>query len=303
MAARVAIVGAGMAGLAAARRLRGRFEVVVYERAADVGGRATSRTERGAVFDPGAQYAKAPTAELERLLTEELGHETLVDIARPVWTFDGGGRIEPGDPALDSGAKWTYSDGLIRLGRELARGTDVRLGTSVAPEQLEADAVLVTAPESSGVNYRACISFAFGYRDELPGGEWYALVNTDRAHPISWLAYERLKPGRPMGGQQVVLAQMAPGWSAERLNQAGDVPAQEAAELAARLLGTRLEPVWADRTDWRYALPDGRAPAEQLDEPERGLFHAGDFTAGQGRIHLAIQEGWRAAAAIEAHLG
>ncbi|HEU0168438.1 MAG TPA: FAD-dependent oxidoreductase, partial [Chloroflexota bacterium] len=133
MAAHVAIVGAGMAGLAAARRLRDRFDVVVYERSPDVGGRATSRTVHGAVFDPGAQYAKAPSPELERLLTQELGHDTLGDIARPVWTFDGAGQVASGDPALDSGAKWTYSDGLIQLARELARGTGVRLGTEINP--------------------------------------------------------------------------------------------------------------------------------------------------------------------------
>ncbi|HEU0168439.1 MAG TPA: FAD-dependent oxidoreductase, partial [Chloroflexota bacterium] len=103
-------------------------------------------------------------------------------------------------------------------------------------------------------------------------------------------------------GYQVVLAQMAPAWSAAHMHDPSDAPTQQAASLVQILLKTSLQPEWADRMDWRYALPDGHAPATQLDDPEKGLFHAGDFTAGQGRIHVAIQEGWRAAEAIAARL-
>jgi hypothetical protein len=33
------------------------------------------------------------------------------------------------------------------------------------------------------------------------------------------------------------------------------------------------------------------------------LFFAGDYTAGQGRVHLAIEQGWRVAEVISAWRG
>ena len=54
---------------------------------------------------------------------------------------------------------------------------------------------------------------------------------------------------------------------------------------------------------WPQALPDGGADFAVLNGGAAGLFFAGDYTAGQGRVHLAIESGWRAAAAIERALG
>src|SRR5262249_33287346 len=145
------VVGAGVAGLAAARRmheLRPDIEVALFEIEDVVGGRATSQNVLGAEFDPGAQYVRTPTPELERLLTSTLGHETLVDIGLPVWTSDGVGAIQPGDPLLDAGAKWTYSDGLSRLALELSRGSTVYEGIEVS--QLDFGDAAITLVDSRG---------------------------------------------------------------------------------------------------------------------------------------------------------
>jgi predicted NAD/FAD-dependent oxidoreductase len=46
-------------------------------------------------------------------------------------------------------------------------------------------------------------------------------------------------------------------------------------------------------------LPDSGADFVALNGSDCGLYFAGDYTAGQGRVHLAIESGWRAAVEIE----
>lgn len=194
----------------------------------------------------------------------------------------------------------------------------------IDPLSIEADAVLLTlpAPQTAAIiaasdapgdlrdalldelgkaSYRRCLSFALAYdwRIERP---FYALVNTDRKHALAWLALEHLKtPERCPPGHSLLLPQMSPQWSIDHW----DVSAEEAASLAAEqvsaLLGEDLRrPLWCDRQGWRYALPDGSADFATLNGigARAGLFFAGDYTAERGRIHLAIESGWRAAEEI-----
>lgn len=335
------IIGAGLAGLAAAHRLRATrpdLQVVVYEKSPDIGGRAATRSLYGAIFDHGAQYLKTPTPELQQFITAALDHTTLVDIARPVWTFDASGSIQAGDPAQNADPKWTYTDGLGRLARELAAGSEVRTATAVDRLRLDvggyallgasgsvlerARALLLTPPapeigaivgrsllhpgrgdallrELERATYRPCLSITLGYNHRPRERPFYALVNTDRGHPISWLAFEHLKPGRAAASQGVLIAQMAPGWSREHWH-AGDGLGATTAALVARLLDENLaDPQWWDCERWPYALPDSGCDTDRLHTDD-GLFFAGDFLAGQGRMHLAIESGWAAAERIAA---
>jgi predicted NAD/FAD-dependent oxidoreductase len=337
---RLAVVGAGIAGLTAAHRLRSalpQIECVVYERSAEIGGRVASRQRHGAIVDQGAQYLKTPSAELERFVTEALDHSCLRDIGLPVWTFDGDGKTQPGDPAQNADPKWTYTGGLAHLAQQLAATLDLRLGTRVGRIVRDgdgyllfsdddallsrADYVLLTPPapeivallerstletsraeslitELRRAAYRPCLSVALGYPRPPRERPFYALVNTDRRHAISWLAYEHLKPERPMDGQGVLIAQMAPGWSREHWDEAPPAIEGLVAALVSGLLAEDLRrPAWHDDARWQFALPDGSCRSDQLHTND-GLFFAGDFLAGQGRVHLALESGWDAAARI-----
>jgi predicted NAD/FAD-dependent oxidoreductase len=154
------------------------------------------------------------------------------------------------------------------------------------------------------VSYRRCLSLAFGYARILHR-PFYALVNTDRGHAISWVALEHYKGlQRCPSEHSLLIAQMAPQFSQDNW----DLPLEQLTPLVTAQLGNLLaedldDPIWADRQAWRYALPDGRADQIQLDAPDIGLFFAGDYTAGQGRVHLAIEQGWRVAEVISAWRG
>ncbi|MBA3945489.1 MAG: FAD-dependent oxidoreductase [Herpetosiphonaceae bacterium] len=338
------IIGAGVAGLAAAQRLRTMklgLEIVIFEKSRGVGGRVATRRFNGATFDHGAQYVKTPSAALRELLTATLAHDSLHNIDLPVWTFDHEGKIGPGDAKLLTESKWSWEEGNTQLAKELARGLDVRFGQQIthiersengwtlwAGEQDlgRADAVLMTPPapqtgalieksnldpeatarltnELNKVHYRPCLTITLGYPRRPRPRPFYALVNTDKQHPVSWLALEHIKEGRKTAGQGIYILQMAPQWSLDHWDDQPEALAGEAAQLLTSLLDQPLRsPLWSNRQGWRFALPDGRADPAILNAVLPGLYFAGDYTAGQGRVHLAIEQGWAAAAAIAQQL-
>jgi renalase len=347
--AQIAVIGAGVAGLAAGRELaRAGHGVTIFEKSRGVGGRVATRRAEGCAIDHGANYFKAPTPELQALVAAIPG---AVNIRLPVWTFDGEGRVAAGDPAQNDEAKWTWPGGLNALAKHLAAGLDLRRETTIVrieaagdrqatPALIDSagsafgpyDAVLLTPPAAQSaaivgasaidagakaellsalapVRYRRCISVALAY-PRRPGLPWYALINSDRRHPIAWLACEHVKPGRAPEGVGLLLAQMGPAWSERHWDAlpkgtyGGGLPdAVLAVHMLLRpLTGADLgPPLWADAQRWRYALPEGAAgPAPGA--ARAGLYLAGDMLAGQGRAHLAIESGWAVAGRIHAAL-
>ena len=143
------------------------------------------------------------------------------------------------------------------------------------------------------VPFRTIYTVVLNYDFELEY-PWYALLDTDREHEVGWLAREELKPGHVPAGQTLLVAQMSPAWSSERYDDPSEEVKADAARLVADLLGDdRLaDPEWTDRQGWRYALPDDGGDAEVLRVAEgAGLYVAGDWTVGEGRVHRAVETG------------
>lgn len=344
----VVIVGAGMAGLAAAQVLQQHgVGCTIFEKSRGVGGRAATRRVDGFAFDHGAQYVKAPSVQLEALMRDSHA----VELARDVWTFDAHGQVQQGDPQQNADAKWTWHGGITALAKTLAVALDIRFNTQVGwivrtPTNTyqiyadtgtllaEADYVLLTPPppqivhllrESTlpaqqrhdllamlePVSYRPCLSVTLAYarRPELP---WYAAINTDRQHPITWLACEHDKPARAPQPNGLFTAQMSPEFSRAHWGEAvkgtygtdaAPLPAYIATihTLVEQVVGQELgTPLWANVHRWRYALPEAGVSFERLNASGSGLFFAGDFTSGRGRVHLAIESGWQAGERIAA---
>jgi hypothetical protein len=59
-------------------------------------------------------------------------------------------------------------------------------------------------------------------------------------------------------------------------------------------------PSWYDTQRWRYSLPACGADTDRLSKgSEIGVFFAGDYVAGKGRISDAIESGFNAADMIQ----
>lgn len=114
---RVVVIGAGIAGLTAARTLHdrsgGEVEVTVVERARSVGGRMATRRIGAATFDHGAQFFTVRTPELQTRVDDWLAR----GLAR-VWNhgFEAGG---------DGYPRYAAPAGMTSLAKDIAVGLRV----------------------------------------------------------------------------------------------------------------------------------------------------------------------------------
>ena len=330
----VAIIGAGCSGLAAAHELcDAGYAVTIFEQNQEVGGRAATRVQQGFIYDYGAQYIKRGSPISINLITGRFQLADLIDIAKPVWIFDRDGRIQEGDPIQNAEPKWNYRSGLNALAKRMTEGLDVRLQTRIAYLQSgktgwklfthqgqdtgEFDRVLITIPASEAAGlikksqihdrnqeeicvllekarYNPLISVMLGYRPIPRERPYYALVNTDKAHAISWLAWEHEKGSeRVPEGAGMFIAQMAPQYSHDNWHMPDIEIISDVADRITTLLDEPLnKPFFSDIYRWRYALPTEKANAERLNALAMpvGLAFCGDAFVG-GRVHLALEHG------------
>jgi len=330
----VAIIGAGMSGLAAAHILQdaGR-SVTLFEKSRGVGGRTATRKRNGFIYDYGAQYFKGGSELSTEWITKKYPTPDLIDIAKPVWIFDGAGHIQEGDPKQNKEPKWSYRNGFTSFAKHMAEGLNIQLGTLVERVQQTAngwnvftadnrslgsfDQLLVTIPATQAIglveasqfsdeqgkaiivqlskaSYNPLISVVLGYRPTPQTRPYYALVNTDKKHPISWLAWEHEKaPKRASAGTGLLIAQMAPLYSKEHRETPHNILFQDVAQLVSTLVAEQLSaPFFTDVQFWRYALPTEKADADSLFTLTLpiGLAFCGDAFVG-GRAHLALEDG------------
>ncbi|PGF15199.1 NAD/FAD-dependent oxidoreductase [Natrinema sp. CBA1119] len=188
-----------------------------------------------------------------------------------------------------SGARWGPFDAVLLnppapQTADLLRSADWAGDTDVL-ESL-ADAV-------DAVPFRTIWTGIFHYPFELER-PYYALVNTDKAHEIGWVAREECKPGHVPDGESVLIVQANHEWSVDRYDERPAENCERLAAMTADLVGDdRLcEPDWTDFQGWRNALPEAGVPGEALDRAEReGLYCLGDWVAGEARLHAALRNG------------
>ena len=130
---RIAVIGAGISGLACARHLVDRgHAVVVFERSKAPGGRAaTRRTEIGG-FDHGAQYltAREPTfvAQVDTWSRDGIVEPWPVEAhSLQARSGDAPGR----EPSTGRTARWVGVPGMAAIGAKMAEGLDVRYESSI----------------------------------------------------------------------------------------------------------------------------------------------------------------------------
>ena len=78
----IAVIGAGLAGITIASEINGKFNVEVFEKSSEVGGRMSTRKETPFIFDHGAQFFKVKTSDFKNFLSELF----IQKIIRP-WRF------------------------------------------------------------------------------------------------------------------------------------------------------------------------------------------------------------------------
>lgn len=332
----VAVVGAGVAGLAAARALQAAgFQVVVHEQAALPGGRLATDYYGPCAFDYGAQNIKAAGTELEPCLAAALARGEATVIPGPVCLHEAG-QILPADPVANQEAKSAGRHGLANLASTLADGLDIRYNTPVRALEAarggyelcqdggaplsSAPHVILSLPAPAAANLlrhsrleesgeataeRIKILRGVNYSRCLAVSlhynfqselPFYALLARDRAHPLLWLAHESAKPGNEAGTSFVAQLGQA---SSEALWDAPQIKiVSETTVWIAELLGPGyLHPAWHQVRQWLYSHPLNPVPFEGVNPAGTRLLVCGDGTA-RGRVPEAYASGLQAAARI-----
>ncbi|MCC7179552.1 MAG: FAD-dependent oxidoreductase [Acidobacteria bacterium] len=332
----VLTIGAGIAGLTAARRLQenGHTVTVLDKGRAPGGHMATRRVLNGdadrpelaeLAFDHGAQYFTARDArfahEVEgwhKARVAQLWHGKLA-------AFDSEGR----EPVDDGHARWVGVPGMSAIARHLARGLDVLCNRRVTGLERDAasgavawhasladqrtlgpfDAVVVALPAPQALPLVAAspsLSRAVGAVRMHPC--WAVMVAFDdrvatpfdaafvTSSPLGWVARDRSKPQRGLAETWVL--QASADWAAAHVDDDADVVGPFLLNAFADLVRARLPlPVHLAAHRWRYAC--GHPPAHHgaLVDVDLRMAACGDWCAGN-RVEGAFLSGVAAADAL-----
>lgn len=317
---RVAVIGAGLTGLACARRLHeAGLAPLVLEKSRGLGGRlATRRTAEGDRYDHGAQFVTARDPGFRRQL-QQLATRGAVRSWAPALPPDAPRPVKPW---------WIGTPGMKGLVEPLADGLAVRCQARVEQLQREErtwwlvledgerlgpfDLVAVTAPapqarallESAGSRLARALAaveiapcWALLLEFEAP---WALPFDAGRLDggPVAWIARQASRPGLAGGAHRWVVHASAP-WSAAHLEESPDeVVARLLAALPAQLGGAALPPRrFAQAHRWRHAMTLRPLGHDLLGDPFEGLWAGGDWCLG-ARVEHAWLSGQAIAAAM-----
>lgn len=112
---KVAIIGAGIAGISAAWRLNTLnkdFKITIFEKSTTLGGRVATRRKEGFYWDNGANYFSCDDEELEKMVLQKFSKGQIVEIPKPIWTFNKANELKEGDPNHNKKKKYSLNTGI-----------------------------------------------------------------------------------------------------------------------------------------------------------------------------------------------
>jgi predicted NAD/FAD-dependent oxidoreductase len=319
----VAVIGAGLSGLACSRELVDRgHRVRVFEKSRGPGGRTATRRDGPLRFDHGAQYFTVRDARFQRQV-RSWGNE---GVALP-WR----GRlavVEDGavSPRTDDVERWVGVPGMNALCQRLADGLEssyqvrvetiaaddgrLRLRASDGSELGRYDWVVVSAPPTQTaelvrilapaiaaaadkVAMAPCwaVMVAFGEALDTPFDA--AFVNSG---PLSWVARNSSKPERSTEPDSWIL-HGGPEWSTRHIEDSPETVGDQLFQAFCEILGRPAEAVHLEAHRWRFALPVDPLSVSCLVDHGARIAASGDWCGGP-RVEGAYLSGLAAAASV-----
>jgi renalase len=290
----VAVVGAGLAGLACARRLKvAGVPAHVFESQRAPGGRLATRRFAVAGFDHGAQYLTATDPAFRRLL-EAAGAAGAAARWAPAWPD----RRGPAD-------LWVGSPAMNSLPRHLADGLDVEYGARIvriergrrgwallddrglAHADYEAIALALPAPAAAAlagtrtplaarvkaVPMAPCWAALFAFDAPLPGVPDAAFADDP---VLAWFARNGSKPGR--GASESWVLHATADWSRAGCDLPAHAVQRALVDRFSERIGRALPRVgMSDAHYWRYARVESPLGEPCLLDRAAGIGFCGDW--------------------------
>jgi len=311
---RVAVIGAGLSGLALARFLTEiGFPVKVFDKGRAPAGRMSTRQRDGGTFDHGAQYFTARDPGFQRMVRtwEERG---LVAEWRGRFGSLAHGTVTP---ETEGPVRYVGVPGMSAVAQGVASKVDVRTGVRVEQVQREGgawaltseagealgtfDVVVAAVPAPQVVSLLSASPSLVARATEVRMEPCWAVMASFDApvplpldgvfiqdSPLSWAARDSSKPGRPPGERWVLHA--TPEFSRAHLEEPPEAVAPLLVGAFARAAGLELSPREAVAHRWRYARPEPTLTEGALFDAELRLGACGDWCAGS-RVEGAFLSG------------
>lgn len=329
----IAVIGAGLAGLACARALVAQGHLVcVYEKGEQLSGRMTTHETEFGGFDYGAQYFTATSDSFKKEVA-------IWRKAQIVEVWDGkivalcDGKVSSLGKASQ---RYVASPGMGALGTHLAQNLHVRTNQMVtelvrwgetgqwilkvhsetvpiAAHGGPFDAVIVAAPAdqaapllsvspnlaevASTVHLAPCWALEIAFQQALELGYDGAFIDGSR---LSFIAHDNSKPGHRPGERWV--AHASSPWSIEHLQDDEERAREKLLKAFHDATGSQIQPIYAHAYRWRYAQALNPLPLDFLWDQDAKVGACGDWFAagleGTGRIENAWLSGHQLAQKI-----
>ena len=322
---RVAVIGAGMAGLTLAREIGASAEVVVFEKSRGYGGRMATRLATPYEFDHGAQFFTAKSEAFGQFLQPFIAAGQVARWDAEFVEIDGG-RVINRRSWADGPAHYVSLPRITILAKKMAADLDVRLETRV--ERVDSDQsgwrlrakdgrnlgrfdwVISAIPaaqacellptsfaghdEMSRKSMLGCFSLMLGFERE-PALDWQAAFvrNAD----ISWISVNNSKPGRADACS--LLVHSTNRWAETNFELGRDEVIAHLLQQLRQVTGvdlSRADHVGLQR--WRYANIGRQKGAVFLLDRNQKLAAIGDWC-----IHGRIESAYTSARQLARQLG
>jgi renalase len=301
---RVAVIGAGLAGLSCARVLRrAGFYVQVFDKDKVVGGRMGTARLGITPFDHGAQYVSARLPRFKAYLEEVVtaGYAARWN-ARGYSGGEGEGQITPwhvGTPGMSSIVRPLAENVRMSFGRHVhtlqrtGKAWSLWFDDQTTEGPFAAVAVAVPAPEAQFLLGR--IPVLADPLDRVRMQPCWALmarldqqilpdqqdVFSDMSQVIRWVSRNNSKPGRIRGGDHIVV-HAAPTWTRQTEDMEPEAAAEELwAEVSHALNLPPIRPQQMIAHLWRHGLVDSPLGETYLFSRDHMVGVAGDWCRGR----------------------
>ena len=314
---KIAIIGAGIAGLTVAKKLKDFSDITIFEKSRGAGGRVCSRYAEPYVFDHGAQFFIAKTKKFNRFL-EPMIHEGVIES----WNAN---FVEIKKEKIISRRQWDLSHPhyvglptMSEIGRYLSKDLNLHLNTEVrikrkkdqwqifdieGEDQGLFDWVISTAPSSQSASllttdYKfnkalldrkmmGCFSLMLGFNESLDL-DWEAALIKEA--DISWISVNSSKPGRK--NDYTLLVHSTNLWAEENINEEKDKVIEHLMNETSKIIGKEVyDAVHIDIHRWKYANIKKQSINSPFIDKKNKLAACGDWFI-KGRIESAFLSGF-----------
>ena len=315
---RIGIVGAGVAGLSAARALMAAgHDVVVFEKSRGAGGRVATRQLRGIemprglagatlAFDHGAQYFTVRDDRFSEMVAEWQRDKVAAKWTGRVVTFDD----EGWEDVADKTDRYVGTPGMSAIAAAMADGLDVTYGQpveSVQPLLDTFDHMVLAVPAAHAAPLVAHLPALAGrIADVIMKPSWTVMAAFEErvaarfdaafvnGNALGWIARNTSKPKREWKVDAWVL-QATTAWSAAHADDRPDDVGAFLMEAFEDLIRAGLpRAFYATVHRWRYATADPPLAVGAMHDAESRITLCGDWCLGS-RIEDAYLSGQAAA--------